>query len=129
MLFRVKFEFEKLTDEVAARGKLFSLSLSLSLLMLFRVKFEFEKLTDEVAARGKRRPRRPRPRPRDAPMLRRPDAAGVAVRDAGETAVAAPDDGADGRPRGRPSAGDAAAAAAAAVRMPPDGKRLPFPAS
>jgi len=85
-------------------------------------------LTDGVAARGKPRLRRPRPQPHDAPR-RRPDAAGVAVRDAGETAVAAPDGDAGGRPRGRPSAGDAAAAAAAAMRMPLDGTQLPSPAS
>lgn len=76
--------------------------------------------------RGKPRPRRRRLLPHGVP---RPDAAAAAVRDADETAAEAPDEGADGRPRGRPSADDAAVAAAAATRMPLDDKQPPSPAS
>lgn len=86
-----------------------------------------KQLTDEVAAREKRL--RPLRLPlHDAPKLRPPDAAAVVVHGADETAVAALDGDADGRPRGRPSADDAAVVAAAATRTSPDDKRLPFPA-
>lgn len=80
-----------------------------------------------MAARGKLRLRPPRLL-RDAPKQWPPDVAVVADRGADEKVVVL-DEGADGRPRGRPNADDAVAAAVAATRMPPDGKRLPFPAS
>lgn len=85
-----------------------------------------------MAVGGKLRPRLLRPPPRGAPKPRppdAPDAAAVVARDADETAAGVPNGGADGRPRGRPSANDAAVAAAAATRMPPDDKRPPSPAS
>lgn len=85
-----------------------------------------------MAAGGKLQPRLLQPPPRGVPKPRPPDAldaAAVVARDADETAAGVPNGGADGRPRGRPSANDAAVAAAAATRMPPDDKRPLSPAS
>lgn len=94
----------------------------------YKVNKDKNTLTGEVVVHGRQRPRRPRlPQPRDAPRPW-PDAAGAAVRDADETVAEAPDEGANIRSRGRPSADDAVAAVAAATGMRPD-KRPPSPAS